>query len=412
MELLRDTGLVDAGRKKIEWAASYMPVLRGLEETFAQERSFAGMRIAMSIHLEAKTARLALALRAGGADVAVTGCNPLSTQDDVALGLASQGVAVYARYGVTPEEYENHLMDVLAFHPHLILDDGGDLTALLHGRCAGLADEVIGGTEETTTGVHRLRARAKAGELRFPMMAVNDADCKHLFDNRYGTGQSVWEGLMHTTNVQITGKTIVVAGYGWCGRGVALRAAGLGARVIVTEIDPVKAIEAAMDGFSVMTMDQAASHGDIFLTVTGCEDVITARHMELMRDGVILANAGHFDVEISLPDLRGLSVKEWSRRENITGFKMKDGRILNLLAEGRLVNLASGNGHPAEIMDMSFSVQALSLLHMARHGRGLAPGVCDVPPEIDREVAERKLRSMGLGIDVLTPEQEQYLNQY
>jgi adenosylhomocysteinase len=389
-----------------------MPVLRDLARDFAREKPFAGLRIALSIHLEAKTARLALALTEGGAEAAVTGCNPLSTQDDVAAGLAAQGVAVYAIHGVTPVEYEEHLAKTLSFHPHLILDDGGDLTALLHGRCAGLADHLIGGTEETTTGVLRLRARAQAGKLRFPMLAVNDADCKHLFDNRYGTGQSTWEGIMHTTNVQVTGKTVVVAGYGWCGRGVALRAAGLGARVIVTEIDPVKAIEAAMDGFTVLPMDQAAPLGDFFLTVTGCKDVIVGRHMELMKDGAILANAGHFDVEISLPGLHALAGDVRPRRQNITGFTMKDGRALNLLADGRLVNLASGSGHPAEIMDMSFSVQALSLLHMAVHGRNLAPGVYDVPPGIDREVAGRKLRAMGLEIDVLTPEQEKYLKGF
>ena len=404
--------LVEKGRQKIEWVSSYMPVLNGLAETFSRDKPFAELRIALSIHLEAKTAQLALALKKGGAEVAVAGCNPLSTQDDVAAGLSSLDITVRAKHGVAMAEYEDQLAAILDFHPHLILDDGGDLTALLHGRCADLSDQIIGGAEETTTGLHRLRARAQAGALRFPMLAVNDADCKHLFDNRYGTGQSTWEALMHTTNVQITGKTVVVAGYGWCGRGVAMRAAGLGARVVITEIDPLKAIEAAMDGFSVLPMDQAAPLGDIFLTVTGCKDVITRRHMEVMKDGALLANAGHFDVEINLPDLYALAVEVWARRENIAGFRMKDGRVLNLLAEGRLVNLASGNGHPAEIMDMSFSVQALSLLYLARYGHSLVPGVYDVPPDIDREVAERKLRAMGLSVDTLTSEQEIYMRSF
>jgi adenosylhomocysteinase len=389
-----------------------MPVLNGLAAELAGTRPFAGLRVALSIHLEAKTARMALALAAGGAEVAVTGCNPLSTQDDVAAGLASLGVSVYAWHGAAPEEYEAHLSATLGFCPHLILDDGGDFTALLHGKCALLGRDLIGGTEETTTGVHRLRARAAAGALRFPMLAVNDARCKHLFDNRYGTGQSTWAAILNTTNVQVAGKAVVVAGYGWCGRGVALRAQGLGARVIVTEIDPVKALEAAMDGFAVMTMDEAAPLGDFFITVTGCRDVITRRHMERMRDGAVLSNAGHFDVEVSRPDLEALASEVWPRRRGIAGYRMPDGRVLNLLAEGRLVNLASGDGHPAEIMDMSFSVQALALLYMARGGRDMCPGVYDIPPEIDREVAERKLKAMGLAVDALTAEQETYLRQY
>ncbi|MCL2747995.1 MAG: adenosylhomocysteinase [Oscillospiraceae bacterium] len=412
MSIIKDAALAEAGRQKIDWVTAYMPVLGALSADFSREKPFDGLKIALSIHLEAKTARMALALREGGAWVAVTGCNPLSTQDDVAAGLASLGIEVNAVHGVDKETYESHLSATLSGCPHLILDDGGDFTALLHGECAPFAANLLGGTEETTTGVHRLRARAEAGRLRFPMLAVNDASCKHLFDNRYGTGQSTWAALLHTTNVQVTGKVVVVAGYGWCGRGVAMRAAGLGARVVVTEIDPIKAIEAAMDGFSVMTMEEAAPLGDFFITVTGCRDVICARHMEAMKDGAILSNAGHFDVEVSVPDLRALAVDVGPRRRNITGYRMADGRVLNLLAEGRLVNLASGDGHPAEIMDMSFAVQALSLRHMARHGSGLAPGVYDVPPEIDREVASLKLASMGLGIDALTPEQEAYLRQY
>ncbi len=389
-----------------------MPVLRQIEERFAREKPFSGLKIALSIHLEAKTARLALALQEGGAQVAVTGCNPLSTRDDVASGLASLGPKVCAVYGADAETYENHLAAVLSVSPHLALDDGGDLTNLLHGRCSDCGTSLLGITEETTTGVHRARARAAAGKLRFPLVAVNDADCKHLFDNRYGTGQSTWEAILHTTNIQVTGKTVVVAGYGWCGRGVAMRAAGLGARVIVTEVDPVKAIEAAMDGHRVMTMDDAAPLGDFFVTVTGCERVITKRHMERMKDGAILCNAGHFDVEVDKRDLEALSDKIWPRRDNIMGYRLKNGNTLNLLAEGRLVNLAAGGGHPAEIMDMSFSLQALALEHLAKHAQSLAPGVYPVPPALDRAVAELKLLTMGMAIDRLTPEQEAYLNTF
>ncbi|MDR0380538.1 MAG: adenosylhomocysteinase [Oscillospiraceae bacterium] len=412
MGVVRDMELAGAGRRKIAWAASFMPVLSGLREEFIRTQPFSGLRIALSIHMEAKTACFALALRSGGATVAATGCNPLSTQDDVAAGLCAEGVDVYAVWNAAPEEYERHLAGALAFRPHLALDDGGDLTALLHGACADRADALIGLTEETTTGVRRARARAEAGRLRFPLLAVNDADCKHLFDNRYGTGQSTWAAILHTTNVQVTGKVVVVAGYGWCGRGVARRAAGLGARVIVTEIDPIKAIEAAMDGFSVMTMDEAAPLGDFFITVTGCHRVITGRHMARMKDGAILANAGHFDVEIDLADLAALAARRETRRAGVTGYFLPDGRVLNLLAEGRLVNLAAGDGHPAEIMDMSFSVQALALRHLARHGRELAPGVYPVPRAADEEVAARKLRAAGLSIDALTPEQRAYLEQF
>ncbi|MDR0670977.1 MAG: adenosylhomocysteinase [Oscillospiraceae bacterium] len=412
MGAVREGGLADAGRRKIAWAASFMPVLAGLREEFVRTQPFSNLRISLSIHLEAKTACFALALRDGGAAVAATGCNPLSTQDDVAAGLRAEGIEVHALRGADPETYARHLAGALAFGPHLALDDGGDLTALLHGACADRAGDLIGLTEETTTGVRRARARAEAGRLRFPLLAVNDADCKHLFDNRYGTGQSTWAAILHTTNVQVTGNVVVVAGYGWCGRGVARRAAGLGARVIVTEIDPVKAIEAAMDGHTVMTMDEAAPHGDFFITVTGCRRVITGRHMARMKDGAILANAGHFDVEIDLADLAGLAARYETRRAGVTGYFLPDGRVLNLLAEGRLVNLAAGDGHPAEIMDMSFSVQALALRHLVRHGRALTPGVYSVPRAVDEEVAARKLRAAGLSVDTLTPEQRAYLDQF
>jgi len=351
-------------------------------------------------------------LTAAGAEVSVTGCNPLSTQDDVAAALAAQGIAVFARHGVSASEYEAHLSAALQHCPDVMIDDGGDFTHLLHGSCAEYARNLRGGCEETTTGIHRLHARAAAGELRFPMIAVNDADCKHLFDNRYGTGQSTMDAIMHTTNLIIAGQCVVVAGYGWCGKGISMRARGMGAVVVVTEIDPVKAIEAVMDGFTVLPMEEAARRGDLFITATGCRDVITAKHMELMRDGAVMCNSGHFDVEISKPDLNGLAEQVWERKPNITGYRMRDGRVLNLLAEGRLVNLAGGNGHPAQIRDMSFAIQALSLEYLLTHNPKLHPGVHEVPREIDRRVAELKLASMGVQIDMLTQEQKKYLEGY
>ncbi len=406
---IKDPSLAPAGHKKIDWVKAYMPVLTDIAAAYRESKPFRGMRIAMSIHMEAKTAYLATVLQEGGAEVYATGCNPLSTQDDVAAALAETGVRVFARHGVSAAEYEEDLKQVLACHPHLMIDDGGDLTALLHGDCAAFADCLIGGGEETTTGVRRLFAREAAGALRFPMIDVNDADCKHLFDNRYGTGQSVFDGIMNTTNLILAGKTVVVAGYGWCGRGVAMRAKGLGALVVVTEVDPVKALEAAMDGFAVMSMAKAAEVGDLFLTLTGCRDVIRAEHFSLMKDGVLLANAGHFDVEIDKRALEAAAVEISERKPNIVGYRMADGRVLNLLAEGRLVNLAAGNGHPAEIMDMSFSLQARSLEYLAANRDSLTPRVYPVPAEIDRDVARRKLRAMRLSLDTLTPEQERYL---
>ncbi len=412
MSRIRHPELSPEGLRKMDWVASYMPVLALIEQRLEAEKPFAGLRIAMSIHLEAKTARLALALSKGGADVAVTGCNTLSTQDDVAAGLATRGVQVYAHYDATPEEYESHLRQTLDFHPHLVLDDGGDLTRLLHEESRDLGDCVRGITEETTTGLTRLRARDRAGALLYPVMAVNDTPCKTMFDNRYGTGQSTWDGILHTTNVQVSGKSVVVVGYGWCGRGVARRAAGLGARVIVCEVDAVKALEAVMDGYEVMPMDDAAALGDFFITVTGCRDVIVRRHMERMKDGVILCNAGHFNVEISLDDLVTLSTEIVARRKNIAGYRMPDGRMLNLLAEGKLVNLAAGNGHPADIMDMSFSLQALALRHLAQNGGALTPGVYPVPTAIDQEIAQLKLTALQRRIDRLSPEQEAYLSSF
>ena len=412
MSIIRDPSLAGAGRRKIEWARSYMPVLRAIEKDFTARKPFAGMTITTSVHLEAKTACFALALAAGGAEVHATGCNPLSTHDDIVAGLGSMGVNVYAVHGCTADEYTQHLKAALACKPHLILDDGGDLTELLNGPCKELTERLIGGTEETTTGVHRLHARAAAGALLFPMMSVNDADMKHLFDNRYGTGQSTWTAITQTTNLQISGSTVVVAGYGWCGRGVALRAAGLGAHVIVTEIDPVKAIEAANDGFRVMTMDAAAPLGDFFVTVTGCRDVVVERHFAVMKDGAVLCNAGHFDVEVDVAWLRKNSKSAAERRPEIMGYTQTDGRVLNVIAEGRLVNLAAGYGHPVEIMDMSFGVQALAMEHMLTHGKGMAPGVYEVPREIDARVSALKLEALGMSIDSLTAEQEKYLNAF
>ncbi|MBR7094698.1 MAG: adenosylhomocysteinase [Clostridia bacterium] len=406
---IKDPSLAPAGHKKIDWVRAYMPVLSGIREEFLAAQPFRGLRIAMSIHLEAKTAYLATVLKDGGAEVYATGCNPLSTQDDVAAALSERGVQVFARHGVTAEEYEEHLISVLGCHPHLMIDDGGDLTSLLHGKAEALGDCLIGGAEETTTGIHRLLAREAQGGLRFPMVDVNDADCKHLFDNRYGTGQSTFDGIMNTTNLIIAGKCVVIAGYGWCGKGAAMRAKGLGAKVIVTEIDPVKAIEAAMDGFDVRPMSEAAAIGDLFITLTGCRDVIRTEHFAVMKDGVLLSNAGHFDVEIDKVALEAAATRVYERKPNIMGYEMPDGRVLNLLAEGRLVNLAAGNGHPAEIMDMSFAIQAKSLEFLLKNRDTLTPRVYRVPAEIDREVASRKLCGMGLAIDVLSPEQEAYL---
>ncbi len=408
---IKDINLAPSGRDKISWVASFMPVLSSIRRRFETEMPFRGLTVAMSIHLEAKTAYLAETLAAGGAEIYITGCNPLSTQDDVAAALAETGMQVHASHGVSDEQYTADLRSTLACHPHLIIDDGGDLISLLHGECREYGDRLIGGCEETTTGVHRLLSRERAGLLDYVMIDVNDADCKHLFDNRYGTGQSTLDGIMNTTNLMIAGKTVVVAGYGWCGRGFAMRARGMGAVVVVTEIDPVKAIEAVMDGFSVMTMAEAAPIGDIFVTLTGCKDVIRREHLEVMKDGVLLANSGHFDVEIDKLALADMASEIRRRKPNITGYYLPDGRILNLLAEGRLVNLAAGNGHPAEIMDMSFAIQARSLEYLAAEGKNLKVGVYSVPTAIDTAVAAEKLASLGTSIDVLSDEQRAYLEK-
>lgn len=412
MSMIRDISLAPQGHEKIQWVKGYMPLLRQLEEEFIAEQPFKGMKVTVSVHLEAKTAYLSKVLAAGGAEVAVTGSNPLSTQDDIAAALVEDGISVYAWYGARAEEYQEHLNKALDFGPDLIIDDGGDLVHLLHGTRKQLANKVIGGCEETTTGVLRLRARERAGQLLFPMIAVNDAYCKYLFDNRYGTGQSVWDAIMRTTNLIIASKSVVIAGYGWCGRGIALKAKGLGANVIVTEVNPVKGIEALMDGFRVMTMEEAAPLGDIFITVTGCSKVIYKEHYQKMKNGVLLANAGHFDVEVWKPDLLDLSVEVRQMRKNIEGYVMQDGRILNLLAEGRLVNLAAGDGHPAEIMDMSFALQALSACHIVTHHSSLKRGVYQVPGEIDQRVARMKLKAMGSTLDQLSVEQQAYLGSW
>ena len=409
MSDIKDIRLAPSGHDKINWVASYMPILNTIKEDFIKNQPFAGMKISMSIHLEAKTAYLAKVLKAGGAEVWVTGCNPLSTQDDVAAALVEDGFEVNAWRGVSDEQYKQHLINTLSLCPDLMIDDGGDLTHLIHGECRHLAKNLIGGCEETTTGIHRLFARQRAGLLDYPMIDVNDADCKHLFDNRYGTGQSTLDGIMNSTNLIIAGKTVVIAGYGWCGKGMAMRAKGMGAIVVVTEIDPIKALEATMDGFSVMPMDEAAKIGDLFVTLTGCKDVIRREHLEVMKDGALLSNSGHFDVEIDKIALSDMAVEEWDRKPNIRGYKMADGRVLNLLAEGRLVNLAAGNGHPAEIMDMSFAIQAKGLEYLAKNRGKLENKVYAVPAEIDREVAEIKLRSNGINIDHLSDEQKAYL---
>ena len=411
MSNINNPSLWESGKDKIEWVRSYMPLLSSIEKEFQATKPFRGMKISMSIHLEAKTANLAKVLRAGGAEVRVTGCNPLSTQDDVAAALVHEGFEVYAHHGADESSYTRDLIDTISFCPDILIDDGGDLMALLHGEYREYGKNLIGGCEETTTGVHRLMSREAQGKLDYTMIDVNDANCKHLFDNRYGTGQSTLDGIMNSTNLIIAGKTFVIAGYGWCGKGLAMRAKGMGAVVIVTEIDPIKAIEAVMDGFTVMSMDDAAPLGDIFVTLTGCSDVITKKHIEKMKDGVLLANSGHFDVEINKTDLESLSTKIFDRKPNIKGYVMSDGRIINLLAEGRLVNLAAGNGHPAEIMDMSFAIQAKSLEYLAKNKGKLEKKLYAVPEEIDSAVALLKLKTMDVEIDTLTDEQKEYLTK-
>ncbi len=409
MSTVRDITLAPEGEVKIAWAARNMPILRSIEADFAREKPLAGIKITLAVHVEAKTAYLCRVLAEGGAEMHITGCNPLSTQDDVAAALAAGGLDTHAFHACTDDEYMALIDNVLSVGPDVIIDDGGDLVARIHEKYPDLAANVIGSCEETTTGIHRLKRMASLGALRFPAVAVNDADCKHLFDNRYGTGQSVWDGIMRTTNLIVAGKDVVVAGYGWCGKGVSMRAKGLGARVIVTETDPVRALEAVMDGFRVMTMAEAAPIGDLFITVTGDCAVIPGELFPVMKDGAILANAGHFNVEIDVDALERMAVGKYRARRNIDGYRLPNGRTLFLLAEGRLVNLASGDGHPAEIMDMSFAIQALCAQYLAEHRGELAPGVVPVPREIDLAVARRKLASLGVNIDSLTDEQRDYI---
>jgi len=409
---IKDTSLFESGERKIQWVRANMPLLSGLEKEFSVEKPFKNLRVALSVHLEAKTAYLCRVLAEGGAEMFITGSNPLSTQDDVAAALVHGGLNVFAVHGATQEQYNSHLRRVIEAKPNIIIDDGGDLVNLIHNEYPEYLSEVLGGCEETTTGIIRLKAMEKDGKLRFPMIAVNNAQCKYLFDNRYGTGQSVWDGINRTTNLVVAGKKVVVAGYGWCGKGVAMRAKGFGADVIVTEIDPIKAMEAKMEGFTVLPMTEAAKYGDFFITVTGCKDVITREAILNMKDGAILCNAGHFNVEINIGDLEALSVKQELKRNNIMGYQLPDGRWINLIAEGRLVNLAAGDGHPAEIMDMSFAIQALSAKHIAEHSDKLHAGVNFVPDEIDREVAYRKLKAWGISIDSLSEEQQKYINSW
>jgi len=409
MSHIKDINLWESGELKLSWVRSHMPLLDSIEKDFRKSQPFKGLKVALSVHLEAKTAHLCEVLAAGGAEMYITGSNPLSTQDDVAAALVHEGLSVFAIHGCNEAEYFEDIRRVLEVGPNIIIDDGGDLVTTLHNEFPELIPGVIGGCEETTTGILRLRAMDAAGKLRFPMMLVNDADCKHLFDNRYGTGQSVWDGINRTTNLIVAGKDVVVAGYGWCGKGVAMRAKGMGASVIVTEVDPIKAMEAVMDGFKVMPMKQAAKVGDIFVTVTGCDNVIGPEEFLLMKDGAICCNAGHFDVEVAVAKLREMAVSHAPARGNIEAYTLENGRRIFIIAEGRLVNLAAGDGHPAEIMDMSFAIQAMSAKYLAENKGRLQSKLNNVPREIDEEIAMRKLRHWGIEIDVLTEEQQKYL---
>ena len=407
--MIRDIKLAPSGHDKIASIKDFMPVRRSIDEEYSKTKPCAGKKVVVTMHLEAKTAYLALVFKNAGAEVIATGSNPLSTQDDVVAALVEDGVTVYSWYNCTNEEYDMFIDKALDCNPDMIIDDGGDLVARIHNERPELIDRIIGGSEETTTGVIRLKALAEQGKLKFPMIAANDAYCKYLFDNRYGTGQSTWDGIMRTTNLVIAGKTVVIAGYGWCGKGGAMRAKGLGANVVITEVDPIKAIEAVFDGFRVMPMEEAAKIGDIFLTLTGCDNVINEKHFALMKDGAMMANSGHFDVEINKVDLLKNSVSHRPVRKNIEEYVQKDGRKLYLLAEGRLVNLAAGDGHPAEIMDLSFGVQFFSALHILNHHQEMENKVYLMPEEINTKIAQIKLKALGVELDELTEEQKAYL---
>ncbi len=408
---IKDIALAPSGHDKINWVKNFMPVMNAIEKEYSVTKPFAGKRMVMTMHLEAKTAYLALVLQAAGAEVIATASNPLSTQDDVCAALVEGGVTVFAHHGCTMEEYDAYIDMALDCQPDIIMDDGGDLIYRLHNERRELLPKIIGGSEETTTGVIRDRALEAAGKLEFPMLAANDAYCKYLFDNRYGTGQSTWEGIMRATNLVIAGKTVVIAGYGWCGKGGAMRAKGLGANVIITEVDPIKAIEAVFDGFRVMPMDEAAKVGDIFLTLTGDKDILRKWHYESMKDGAVLANSGHFDLEINIPELEAVSESRTQVKPGIEEFKFADGKKLYLLGEGRLVNLACGDGHPAEIMDLSWGVQFFSALHIVENHDKLENKVYVLPEEVNAKIARIKLAAMGIEIDELTPEQYAYLHQ-
>ena len=411
---IKDAALAPEGRRRIAWAAQSMPVLAAIRERFAKEKPFAGLRVGACLHVTTETANLVLALAAGGADVALCASNPLSTQDDVAAMLAEDhGVKVFAVKGEDHARYYSHIEAVVKTSPQFTMDDGCDLVTTILTKFPAKLEGIVGGTEETTTGVIRLRSMEKEGVLKYPIVAVNDALTKHLFDNRYGTGQSTLDGIVRATNVLLAGKTIVVAGYGWCGRGIAQRARGMGAQVVVTEIDPTKALEAAMDGYAVMPMEQAAPRGDIFITVTGNTGVLREEHFLAMKSGALVANSGHFNVEVDIAALERLAEGEKTRpREFVEEYRLGDGRTVCLLGEGRLINLAAAEGHPAAVMDMSFANQALSAEYLVRKRGTIAPGVIGVPDEIDREVARLKLAALGVAIDKLTPEQQKYLSSW
>ena len=405
--IIADINLAPEGHRRIEWAWQYMPVLRLIAEKDSLRQPLSGVVIGACLHLEAKTACLLKVLRMLGATVVTAGSNPLSTQDAVCAALVEDGIHVFSRRGMTSTEYTDNLREMLKWDPQIIIDDGGDVVSMIINERRDLIPNIMGGCEETTTGIMRLRAMVAEGVLPFPMVAVNDAQSKHLFDNRYGTGQSVWDAIMRTTNLFVAGKRVVVAGYGWCGKGTARRAAGMGAKVIVVEVDPHKALEALMDGFDVLNMEEASKVGDVFISVTGNTKVIRKEHFQNMKDGVLLCNAGHFDVEVYVPDLADVSVETVKSRENIDTYVLADGRRLHLLGEGRLVNLAAGDGHPVEIMDLSFAMQLLSAMYIS--STKLAPGLYNVPDELDKNIAELKLESLGLKIEKLTPEQIRYM---
>jgi len=406
---VKDIKLADSGGLKVEWARAHMPVLMEIKKGFSKEKPLEGIRVGFALHVTKETAVLVETLIAGGADVSITGCNPLSTQDDVAAYLASEGIRVYAWRGETKEEYYKNINRVLDFKPQITIDDGGDLVFVVHKERQDLLEDIKGGCEETTTGIIRLKAMEKDNALKYPVMDINNAMTKHFFDNRYGTGQSTIDGILRATSILFAGRNVVVSGYGFCGRGIATRASGMGSNVIVTEVDPVRALEAAMDGFRVMSMDKAAEIGEIFVTATGDTSILRKEHFEKMRDGAVVANSGHFNTEIKIPDLESLSKNKKEIRDNVVKYEL-DGKSIYLLAEGRLVNLAAAEGHPSEVMDMSFANQAMAVKHLIEND--LKPGVHPIPQEIDKGIATLKLKTMGIEIDALTDEQKKYLETW